>query len=372
MKNIFSLFFCLCFVFANAQSPHLIIGTYDSPNSEGIYVYSFNKKDGSAKEVSHIKTSNPSFIAVSPNKKYLYAVNENANKKGNGGSVSSFAFNKKMGTLAFINQQSSEGNHPCYITVNNTGKWLIAGNYSTGNFAILPDVSNGILGKANQVVQHFGNGPDSVRQKSAHVHATVLSKDNKTLYVTDLGTDKIMLYDFDDKNGSVKPSLQKFISTEAGSGPRHIAISTNGKYIYLLQEMTGAVSVFANNNNELKLVQTTSTLPTAYTSAAGKAGGADIHISPDGHFLYASIRAETNMIAIFKIKNNGGLDLIAHQATLGLTPRNFNFDPSGKFLLVANQNSDEIVIFKRNIDTGLLSDTGNRIKVGKPVCIKWL
>jgi len=370
MKNIFLSILCMLCLFSNAQSPYLLIGTYDSPKSEGIYVYSFNQKDGSAKEVSHIKTSNPSFITISPNKKQVYAVNENSNNNGKGGTVSSFEFDKINGTLKFLNSQSSEGNHPCYITINKSGKWIIAGNYSSGNFAILPVENQGKLLKAKQIVQHRGKGHDSTRQKSPHVHATVLSNDNKKLFVTDLGTDKIMCYDFDEKKGTVKPSLQKFVSAKAGSGPRHMEISTNGKYIYLVNELTGSVSVYAYKDNVLKLTQSISALPQTYTGAAGSA---DIHISPDGKFLYVSNRAASNTIAIFLInQNNGEVNLIAHQPTLGLTPRNFNFDPSGKFLLVANQNSDEIVIFKRDFNTGLLTDTGNRISVGKPVCIKWI
>ncbi len=370
MKKLFIPFICLLSLSANAQTSHMIIGTYDSPKSEGIYVFSFNKTDGTAKELSHIKTSNPSFITVSPNKKNIYAVYENANTKGTGGDVASFSFDKKTASLTFINKQSSEGNHPCYVTNDKTGKWLIVGNYSSGNFAILPIDSYGTIAKANQTVQHYGKGSDSTRQKSPHVHATVLSKNNKKLYVTDLGTDKIMCYDFNGKTGNVKPSSQKYIATEAGSGPRHLDISKNGKYIYLVKEMMGSISVFSNNDDELKLVQTISTLPSAYKGAAGSA---DIHISPDGKFLYVSNRAESNTIAIFKInKNTGELNLITHNTTLGLTPRNFNFDPSGKFLLVANQNSNEIVVFKRDAKTGLLTDTGNRINVGKPVCIKWI
>ncbi len=370
MKKIIFAIICLLNLAAYAQSPYLLIGTYDSPKSEGIYVYSFNPTDGSAKEISHINISNPSFITVSPNKKYVYAVNENADKNLKGGEVSSFAFNQKNGTLNFLNKQSSQGNHPCYITIDSKGKWVIAGNYSSGNFAILPVDKNGLLGNATQVIQHVGKGPDSTRQKSPHVHATVLSKNNKKLFVTDLGTDKLMSYDFNLKTGNVNPSIQPFVSTEPGSGPRHIDISNNGKYIYLLKEMTGSLSVFSNTKNELKLVQTISTLPVGYTGAAGSA---DIHISPDGKFLYASNRAASNTVAIFQInQNNGQVNLIGHQSTLGLTPRNFNFDPSGKFLLVANQNSDEIVVFKRDIQSGLLKDTGNRINVGKPVCIKWL
>lgn len=353
-----------------AQSPYLLVGTYDSPKSEGIYVYSFDQMDGSAKEVSHIKISNPSFITISPNKKYVYAVNENADKNGKGGEVSAFAFNKKTRSLEFLNKQSSQGNHPCYITIHKKGKWIIAGNYSSGNFAILPVEKNGRVGKASTVIQHDGKGTDSTRQKSPHVHATVFNKTHKKLYVTDLGTDKIMCYDFDPKTGNIQPSGQKFISTEPGSGPRHIDISNNGKFIYLVKEMAGSLSVFANIKNELSLVQTISTLPPSYT---GSAGSADIHISPDGNFLYVSNRASSNTIAIFKInQKNGQLNLIGHQSTNGLTPRNFNFDPSGNFLLVANQNSNEIVVFKRNVQSGLLTDTGNRINVGKPVCLKWL
>jgi 6-phosphogluconolactonase len=369
MKKILMPLICMLGLFSNAQTPYLIIGTYDSPKSEGIYVYSFNQTDGTAKEISHVKTSNPSFITIAKNKKYLYAVNENADKNGKGGSVSSFEIDKK-GILKFINQQSSEGNHPCYIVTDKTDKWLIAGNYSSGNFSILPIEKNGNVGKAKQIIQHEGSGPDTLRQKSPHVHSTFLNKNNKKLYVSDLGTDKLMCYDFDDQSGSVKPCDQKFIATEPGSGPRHISVSKNGEYIYLVKEIMGSISVFKNRKTGLKLLQTIFTLPAEYKGAAGSA---DIHISPDGKFLYVSNRADCNTIAIFKISEiNGKLKLIAHQSTLGLTPRNFNFDASGKFLLVANQNSDEVVIFKRNINTGLLTDSGHRISVGKPVCLTWL
>lgn len=370
MKIILFPFLCMCCLFSQAQFSYLLIGTYDSPKSEGVYVYNFNNINGSATEVSHVKISNPSYIAVSPNKKFVYAVNENADKNGKGGEVSSFSFDKKTGSLNFLNSQSSEGNHPCYISIHNNGKWIIAGNYSSGNFVVLPVEKNGRLAKATQVIQHDGKGPDSTRQKSPHVHATVFNKTHNKLYVTDLGTDKIMCYNFDKKNGNIQPSFQKFISTEPGSGPRHLEISSTGKFIYLVKEMAGSVSVFAINKNEISLVQTISTLPPSY---AGAAGSADIHISPDGSFLYVSNRGSSNTIAIFQInKQTGDVNLIGHQSTLGLTPRNFNFDPSGNFLLVANQNSDEIVVFKRDVKSGLLTDTGNRINVGKPVCIKWL
>ena len=370
MKYIFFAFYFACMFKGFSQNQFLLIGTYDSPKSEGIYVYNFDKISGSAKEVSHVKTSNPSYIAISSNKKYLYAVNENADKNGKGGMVTSFIFDNKIGILTKINTQSSEGNDPCYITIDKTGQWVFTGNYSSGNFAVLPVKKNGGLQQAKQIIQHEGKGIDTVRQKSPHVHTTFLSKNNKILYVTDLGTDKIMEYNFDEKTGNVEPSLQKFISAKPGSGPRHIDISADNRFMYVVEELSGMVALYSIKNNVLKALQTISSLPFNFKGAAGSA---DIHISPDGNFLYASNRGESNTIVIYKInKKTGFLSLAAHQSTLGLAPRNFNFDPSGKYLLVANQNSNEVVIFKRDIKTGLLNDTGNRISVGKPVCLKWL
>ena len=370
MKNIFFAISLMSVLNGFSQKSYLIIGTYDSPKSEGIYVYNFDNINGSAKEVSHVKTPNPSYITISPNKKYLYAVNENADINGKGGTVTSFVFDKKIGTLTKINTQSSEGNDPCYITIDKTGKWVVIGNYSSGNFAVLPVNEKGELQQATQIIQQQGKSIDTSRQNSSHVHSTFLAKDNKVLYVTDLGTDKIMVYNFDEHTGKVKPTLQKFISTNAGSGPRHIDISADGRFMYVVQELTGKIGLYSVKNNVLKEIRTVSGLPLNFK---GVAGSADIHISPDGNFLYASNRGESNTIGIFKInKKYGYLSLITHQSSLGLAPRNFNFDPSGKYLLVADQNSNEVVIFKRNIKTGLLTDTGNRISVGKPVCIKWL
>ena len=368
------IFLLICyFVFSFkgfSQNHYLIVGTYDSPKSEGIYVYQFNSDNGSAEELSHVKTSNPSYLCISPNKKFVYAVNENADKTGKGGYVTSFSFDKKSEVLTKINSQSSEGSNPCHIIVDKSGKWLIAGNYSSGNFSVIPVNKSGKLLPATQTVQMEGKSIDTVRQNSPHVHSTFLTKNNSTLYVADLGIDKVMNYSFDDKSGTVKPFVQNFISTQPGSGPRHMDISADGKFMYVVQELSGMVTLFSTKNKMLQNLQTISTLPENYKGAAGSA---DIHISPDGNFLYVSNRAESNTIAIYKInKKNGFLTLVGHQSTLGKAPRNFNFDPSGKYLLAANQNSNEIVIFERNSLTGLLKDSGKRISVGKPVCIKWM
>ena len=367
MKYNLSILLLLLSGLLHSQEYFMLVGTYDSPKSEGIYVLRFNSKDGSAREISHIKTSNPSFLTLSPNEKYIYAVNENADINGKGGSVSSFLFNKKNGTLTQLNSQSSEGNHPCYITTDKTGKWLLAGNYSSGNFSVLP-LHRGQIGKAKVVIQHQGSGPDSTRQRSPHVHGIFMKNDNKGFYVTDLGIDKIMNYSFDKSNGRVSPLNPPFFSIQPGSGPRHLAMHPSLPFLYLLNELTGTLNVINTINRELPVVQSISTVP---ANQSGNAGSADIHLSADARYLYCTNRGNSNSIAIFSIDSTGKASTAGFMQTYGEKPRNFAIDPTGSYLLVANQESNEIVIFKRNIITGQLEYTGKKIAVGKPVCIKW-
>jgi len=376
IKTIFiflSLSLSLNLFSQKSKEQFLIIGTYTVGSGDGIYVYKFNTETGENSFVSSVKTSNPSYLAVSPNKKFVYAVNENADSTRFTvtGHVAAFSFNKATGQLAFINKQESGGKHPCYISVDKTGKWIFVGNYSSGSLSVLPIRPNGGIDSATQIIQHEGSSVVAERQEGPHVHATFISNNNKMLYVPDLGMDKVMMYNFDLKKGTLKEAAYPFVMTEPGAGPRHIDIHPNGKYAYLMEELTGAVSVYKiEKNGYLSLLQNISGLPRDFTGAVGSA---DIHVSPDGKFLYCSNRGESNTIGIFSIdQKTGQLEWIDHQSTLGKTPRNFNFDPTGNFLLVANQNSDEIVIFKRDKQTGLLTDTGKRISVSKPVCLKWI
>lgn len=351
---------------AQSNEKFLLIGTYTSDSSDGIYVYKFNTVTGENSRVSSVKTSNPSYLAVSPDNKYVYAVNEDAP-----GSVTSFVFNKPNNRLLQKNVQPSQGKHPCYITIDKTGKWVIVGNYSSGTLAVYPVNKDGSLGAPTDSVQHEGSSVNTARQESAHVHSTVLNKNNKTLYVPDLGMDKVMLYNLDTKKGKLKPFSNPFVITEAGAGPRHLDIHPNGKFAYLMEELSGSISVYKiEKDGYLSLLQNISGLPRDFN---GDIGSADIHVSPDGKFLYCSNRGESNTIGILSIdQSTGELTWVDAQSTLGKTPRNFSIDPSGNFLLVANQNSDDIVIFKRDKETGLLTDTGKRIKVSKPVCLKWM
>lgn len=361
-------------MFAQAKNDfYLLTGTYTSGKSEGIYVHQFNSITGESKLISTINASNPSFLTVSPNEKFVYAVYENADSSRFTvtGSVASFAFDKKSGKLSFINKQESGGKHPCYVSIDKTGKWVFAGNYSSGSVAVLPVNSDGSLGGTIQTIQHYGSSIVNDRQEGPHVHSTVLSRDNKTLYVPDLGIDKIMIYHFDNKTGKLTTADMPFYLSKPGAGPRHFDNHPTGKFAYLMEEMSGSVSVFkVLKNGGLELLQNISALPKDFT---GIIGSADIHVSPDGKYLYCSNRGESNSIGIFKIdKLTGMLTWVGSQSTMGQTPRNFNFDPTGNFLLVANQNSDEIVVFKRNKETGLLSDSGKRINIPNPVCIKWI
>jgi 6-phosphogluconolactonase len=364
-----ALIFLVCVTSKAQEQNYLVTGTYTSGKSEGIYVYKFNSADGTARRVSQVKISNPSFVAVSPNEQFVYSVEEDAASNGKGGEITAFSFNKKTGSLTFLNRQPTGGDHPCYVSVDKTGKWVAAGNYSSGSLSIFPVEANGGLGAA-VTIKHEGSGPNKTRQASPHVHCTFFSADNRFLFVPDLGIDKLMIYAFDENTGKITAAKQPFAQSEPGAGPRHICFDATNTFAYLIEELSGTVVTYKYKNGKLKRIQRISTMPAGDTSVAGSA---DIHVTPDGKFLYASNRAEANTIAIFSInQNNGKLALVGHQSTLGKTPRNFNFDPTGNFLLVANQNSDAIVVFKINKDTGLLTDTGNRIDVGKPVCLKWI
>ncbi|MFZ1530161.1 MAG: lactonase family protein [Ferruginibacter sp.] len=365
MKKILFIFFLLAPFVLQAQY-YLIAGTYTSGKSEGIYVYRFNAETAENSFVSSINTTNPSFVAISPGEKYIYAVNENADSLHNGGTVTSFSFDKTTGTLKKINEQRSGGNHPCYVEIDKTGQWIFTGNYSSGSVGVLHVNNNGVIDSLSQLIKHIGSGPNLQRQQSPHVHATVISADNKYLFVPDLGTDKLVSYKF--KNGLLEKKAEG--TSLPGSGPRHLSFSADQKFAYLMEEMSGTVVCYKIKNGKLRFIQRSNAQLQYFT---GVTGSADIHVSPDGNFLYCSNRGDANNIAIFSVnKRSGKLALVGHQSVLGKKPRNFNFDPSGNFLLVANQDSDEIVIFKIDKASGLLTDTGKRIMIPNPVCIKWM
>jgi 6-phosphogluconolactonase len=363
MKNTLGFLLVLLVFLAQAQTKKLtlLIGTYtNSCDSKGIYVYDFDTNTGDFVFKSATKkVINPSYLTLSKDQKIVYSVNEN----GAESTVSSFQFDSGSGKLTELNQQKAQGADPCYII--NDDKNVIVANYSGGNIAVFGKNTNGSLTETKQVLQHKGKGIHP-RQESAHVHMVYFSPDKKYVLSSDLGTDAIYIYEYHPNAGNEVLKLKSKVAVPSGSGPRHLTFSKDGKFVYLLQELNGALSVFSFVKGQLNKIQETTILAKDFK---GNFTGADIHISPDGQFLYASNRGEANTISIFKILKNGQLQPQSVVFSLGKGPRNFVIDPTGKFLLVAHQYSNDVVVFKRDLISGAITDSGKRLELCSPVCL---
>jgi 6-phosphogluconolactonase len=367
--RLIALFTSLLFYFSGvAQNYYLFVGTYTSGKSKGIYVYDFNAANADAKQISVAEAKNPSYLTIAPGGNYIYSVNENSGQEGD---VSAFSFNKKNGELHFINKEKSGGQDPCFISVNSSRKWAIVANYTGGSLSALPIKTDGSLAPVSELIQHTGTGPNKARQEKAHVHSTFLTPDEHFVFTADLGTDKLTIYKFNPN--STKPLAgikDSVVNVLPGSGPRHLAFHPTNPYVYVIEELTGTVDAFKNNNGKFTHLQRISSVPKDFK---GDDGSADIHVSPNGKFLYASNRGDANTIVVYSIDSaTGKLQVKGFQSVLGKHPRNFIIEPGGKFLLVANRDTDNIVIFKINQQTGLLETTGKQIEVPNPVCLKLL
>jgi len=348
------------------------VGTYTSKGSDGIYVYKFNMLNSELTLLHSVKdVENPSFLALDPEKKYLYAVHELNNYKGKRtGSVRSFKIDPQTWNLSYLSEQPSFGEHPCQVTTSREGDFVLLANYTSGSVSLFP-TRDGIIQTASDTAQHVGGGPNTNRQKEPHAHSVTLSPDGRFAYAADLGNDKIYIYDLKKEPGKLTPAEQAFVRTAPGAGPRHFAFHPNGRFAYIINELNSTITAFhfQADNGALAEIETVSALPSDFH---GESACADIHITPDGAFLYGSNRGHDS-IAIFKIDAaTGRLNVQGFQSTLGKTPRNFAIDPTGSYLLAANQNSDNIVVFQINKKTGNLSPTGVQAHVSMPVCIKTL
>ncbi|MBN3858901.1 lactonase family protein [Paraburkholderia sp. Ac-20340] len=358
----------------------LIVGTYTGGKSEGLYVYRFDSKTGDAQQVSVAKTVNPSYLVVSKDKRFVYAVNELPGDNGPAttrGDVSAFGFDAASGQLTFLDKVSAQGNDPCYLSLSPDGKYLLVANYSVaadpgGSFAVLPVEQDGKLGQSVLTVHHEGGGPVKGRQDNAHVHSTVFSPDGRYLFTQDLGTDKLWTYRYtpDGTRGLVSPAEWRYADVKAGTGPRHLVFGNDGRHAYLTSELAGTVSVFDYNDGHLKLEQVEKLAEPGFKGAVGAAA---LHLSPDGKFLYVSNRGDANDISIFAVDaTSGKLKRVGRQASLGKSPREFAIDPSGQWLIVGNQNSDTVYVFRRDQETGLLAANPKKIEIGSPVDFKFV
>jgi len=356
------------------RSGHLpvYVGTYTSGRSKGIYLCSLNLTSGELKYVAATEqVKDPSYLAIAPNRRRLYSVNEVEDfgaKKG--GALSAFDIDQQTGSLRLLNQQPSLGGAPCYVVVDRTSRFVLVANYSGGNVAVLPVRSDGSLGEATDLKQDAGSSVNAERQEGPHAHCIVLDPTNRFAYLCDLGTDKIMIFKFDARRGRLIPATIPWVQLKPGDGPRHLTFHPRAAYAYVINELHATVTAFAFDrvHGGLKEVQTVATLPSDFSGANTSA---DIHVSGNGRFLYCSNRGHDS-IAAFRIdQRNGKLTFIAHQSTGGKTPRNFAIDPTGAFLLVANQKSDNIVSFRLDPETGRLSATGQVAEVPSPVCLKF-
>ena len=362
------LFFLAAAAQAQTAKEFIYVGTNTVRGSEGIYVFEFDRKAGALKQVQTIgSVTSPNFLDIHPGKKYLYA----AGVMDNLGSAGAFSINAVTGMLTYINQKSSEGAGACHISIDQTGKLAFVSNYNGGSLAVLPIGSDGSLQTATDVIRHEGSSINKERQQKSYVHSAFLSPDNRFIIVSDLGTDKIYSYEINYASGKIKPGVKPNISVTPGAGPRHLVFAPDGKHIYSAEELYSSVGVFSYDKNTgaiQPLKDTVRSLPTSFKEFNKCA---DIHTDPKGKFLYMSNRG-MDAITIFSIKKDGNIQLIGQQEVMGKTPRNFFVDPKGEYVFVANQDSDNIVVFKLDQKTGLMTYTGNQVKVPSPVCIKML
>lgn len=353
-------------------------------HSKGIYMSRFNASTGTLSEPELAgEITNPSFITISPDHRFLYAVTEDPLSLGppldHASYVSSFAIDPATGKLRLLNTLPTGGTSTCFISTDKTGKYVLMANFGSGSVSVIKLKEDGSLGELTSFIQNIGHSVNPAIQTSPHPHSILVSPDNRYVIVSDLGLDKIFIFHFDEKTGELSPPGPPFATVKPGGGPRHFTFSPSGKFAYQLSEMSGIVDSFAwdPTAGTLTHLQSSETIPHGF---AGENHSAEIAISPDGKYLYESNRRNTgdtgwgpDTIGVFAIDPQKGTLTLVEQAKSGaIMPRNFAIDPTGSFLLVAHQYSNNVIVFKIDRATGRLTNTGNEIKLDVPVCIQFV
>lgn len=349
----------------------IYVGTWTGSEGggRGIYRLDFDTTTGAISTPQPVtETPNPSYLAFAPGGQYLYSVNQTADSS----SVSAFRVDETTGALTLLNTVPAGGQSPCYISIDETGQWLLVANYVSGTVAVLPVRADGSLGEATQVVQHTGSGPNPDRQEGPHAHYINVGPQNRFAFASDLGIDQVRIYPLDTERGRLDEQSVRVVETAPGSGPRHLDVHPSGEYIYVVGELDGTVTTYAYDAEAGQMVeqQTVSTLPGDFEGANKSA---DIHVHPSGKFLYASNRGDADSIVAYAIDpETGRLTVVGRQAEAIDWPRNFAIDPSGRYLLAANRHADRLTVYRIDPATGALSFTGHTAAVPEPMCIKFL
>lgn len=374
MKKIVSLWVFTVLLLVISENSYsqkkdiIYAGTNSVRGSKGIYVFQFDRSSAKLAEIQTVGGgSSPNFLALSPDKKYLYAVYSTGTLNEGNGSVMSFKIDPSAGTLSKINELSSQGSGPAHVSVDPRGRFVYVSNYGAGNLAVYPINKDGSLGGASDIVRHTGNSIIKGRQEGPHVHSAIPSANGRFLYVSDLGIDKVMIYKVQN-NGKLTPASSPFAQNIAGSGPRHFTLHPNNNFAYSVEELSSTVASFRVNRGNGAL-SSQERLPMLPPDFKAQNSAADIHFSPDGKFLYASNRGHESLV-IYKVDaKTGRMSLVGHESTGGKHPRNFMIDKKGDFVFTANQNTDNIVVLKRDKETGKLTPNGENVMVPAVTCL---
>ena len=360
-----------------AQSPAtsglVFVGTYTGEKSQGIYAFRFDRSSGALSPLGLVaETRSPSFLALHPSGRVLYAVNElddvGAEK---GGSVSAFTLDRGTGRLTLLNTQPSRGAHPCHLTVDRTGRFVLVANYTGGNLSVLPVASDGRLGPPIQVVQHTGSSVNRERQQGPHAHFVTLDPTNRFAIAVDLGADKLFVYRFDEATGGLTPNDPPWTATAPGAGPRHFTFHPNGRLAFAINELTSTITTYAWDG-ERGTLTAASTTPTTPGPPPPGNSTAQIRVHPNGRVVYGSNRGHDSIAVLQASLPAGQLTPVAFEPTRGRTPRNFELDPSGQWLIAANQRSDSLAVFRVSSAEGTLSPSGKLVPAPSPVCVLFL
>lgn len=347
-------------------------GSYTTGASKGVYCYRLDTASAALTPLGlAAELANPSFLAIHPSRRYLYAVHEAREFDGKpGGAVSALAIDAANGRLTLLNRQSSGGAGPCHVNIDRTGANALVANYGAGSLAVLPVEKDGSLKPATAVIQHKGSSVNPKRQQGPHAHSVNLSPDNRFAIVADLGLDQVFVYRFHPADHMLVPNAPPSVAARPGAGPRHFAFHPNGRWAYVINELDSTVVALAWDADKgvLKPLQTISTLPDGFK---GDSTTAEVQVHPSGKWVYGSNRG-ADTIRVFAVDASGKLSVVADTPTGGKTPRNFGIDPSGKVLIAANQASDNLAPFRIDAATGRLTPTGQTVDTGNPVCVKFV